>query len=100
MDLDREKHLRGKYAAVFRRERDQCPICHGLDSCGWMPRWIIEFQPAFPCVCKLRAARSLPDVRAFSDLSAFRDLTFDAFDSSVRGTRDVRGRTRLCQQSI
>jgi hypothetical protein len=42
-----------------------------------------NFSRLLPCVCKLeeQRARSQANVRAFSDLSAFRDLTFESFDS-------------------
>jgi DNA replication protein DnaC len=48
-----------------------------------------NFSRLLPCVCKLEEQRSRAQehLRVFSDLSAFRDLTFDTFDSSVKGTR-------------
>jgi DNA replication protein DnaC len=50
-----------------------------------------NFSRLFPCVCKLeeRRFRQQANLRNFSDLSAFRDLTFETFDSGVRGTRDA-----------
>jgi DNA replication protein DnaC len=50
-----------------------------------------NFSRLVPCVCKLeeRRRRQQLNLRMFSDLSPFRDLTFDTFDASVRGTRDA-----------
>lgn len=50
-----------------------------------------NFSRLVPCVCKLeeQRERSRANLRAFSDLSAFRELTFDTFDPSVRGARQA-----------
>jgi DNA replication protein DnaC len=47
-----------------------------------------NFSRLLPCTCKLeeRRARSQTRLRQFSDLTTFRDLTFDSFDSTVRGS--------------
>jgi DNA replication protein DnaC len=50
-----------------------------------------NFSRLVPCTCKLeeRRRRQQANLRAFSDLSAFRDLTFDLFDPAARGTREA-----------
>ncbi len=50
-----------------------------------------NFSRLLPCVCKLeeRRQRTQAHLRAFSDLSAFRDLTFESFDAAVRGTQEA-----------
>lgn len=50
-----------------------------------------NFSRLLPCVCKLeeQRARTQANLRTFSDLSAFRDLTFETFDASIRGTRQA-----------
>ena len=69
-----------------------CPICRGagylrMDANVDSP----NFSRLIPCTCKMeeRRTRSQSRVRQFSDLSMFRDYTFDTFDSAVRGTRDA-----------
>jgi DNA replication protein DnaC len=50
-----------------------------------------NFSRLVPCVCKTEEmrARSQRNMRTFSDISRFRDQSFDSFDTSVRGTRDA-----------
>ncbi|MGH9174758.1 MAG: ATP-binding protein [Vicinamibacterales bacterium] len=50
-----------------------------------------NFSRLVPCVCKMeeRRTRSMSNVRAFSNLSPFRDQTFESFDSTVRGAREA-----------
>lgn len=50
-----------------------------------------NFSRLVPCVCKMeeRRARSQSNLRAFSDLTPFREQTFESFDVSVRGARDA-----------
>jgi DNA replication protein DnaC len=67
-----------------------CPIC---DGAGFLrmeaPVGSPNFSRLLPCTCKLdeRRERSQAHVRAFSDLSPFRDQTFESFDAAVAGTR-------------
>lgn len=48
-----------------------------------------NFSRLLPCTCKIeeQRARSRAKLRQFSDLTAFRELTFDTFDPSVPGAR-------------
>jgi DNA replication protein DnaC len=50
-----------------------------------------NFSRLVPCTCKVeeRRQRSQNNLRVFSDLSPFRDQTFESFDPGVRGTRDA-----------
>lgn len=50
-----------------------------------------NFSRLLPCVCKLeeQRERTQANLRAFSDLSAFRDLTFETFDPAIRGARQA-----------
>jgi DNA replication protein DnaC len=50
-----------------------------------------NFSRLLPCTCKLeeRARRSQSRLRQFSDLTMFRDQTFDTFDPTVRGTAEA-----------
>lgn len=78
---------------MYSGEMDaSCPICRGA---GFLRMEAPVNHPNFsrlvPCVCKLeeQRERSQANLRAFSDLSAFRDLTFETFDPSVRGARQA-----------
>ncbi|HYI15204.1 MAG TPA: ATP-binding protein, partial [Thermomicrobiales bacterium] len=69
-----------------------CPICSGagflrMDASVTSP----NFSRLVPCVCKMeeQRARSQRNLREFSDLTPFRDQTFESFDPSQRGTRDA-----------
>jgi DNA replication protein DnaC len=50
-----------------------------------------NFSRLVPCTCKMeeRRQRSQRNMRVFSDLTPFRDQTFESFDSTIRGTRDA-----------
>jgi len=50
-----------------------------------------NFSRLFQCVCKLeeQRARNQANLRTFSDLSAFKDQTFETFDAQVKGTREA-----------
>lgn len=50
-----------------------------------------NFSRLIQCVCKLeeQRQRAQANLRAFSDLSGFRDLTFETFDPDVKGTREA-----------
>lgn len=50
-----------------------------------------NFSRLLPCTCKLEEQRvkSSARLRQFSDLSSFRDLTFDTFDPSVPGAGEA-----------
>jgi DNA replication protein DnaC len=85
---------RSTSAASTRTSSDEttCPVCSGA---GFLrmdaPVTSSNFSRLVPCVCKMeeRRTRSQSSLRAFSDLSPFRDQTFESFDASVRGTRDA-----------
>jgi DNA replication protein DnaC len=69
-----------------------CPICKGagflrMDAAVGSP----NFSRLLPCTCKLeeQRARTRDKLRQFSDLSTFRDLTFDTFDPTIPGARDA-----------
>ena len=50
-----------------------------------------NFSRLFPCVCKLeeQQRRSQDALRTFSDLTAFRDQSFETFEPNVKGARDA-----------
>lgn len=50
-----------------------------------------NFSRLVPCVCKTEElrAKSQRNMRTFSDISRFRDQSFESFDASIRGTRDA-----------
>ncbi len=61
-------------------------------TCGWTPPVTsANFSRLVPCVCKMeeQRARSQRNLREFSDMTPFRDQTFESFDPSLRGTRDA-----------
>lgn len=69
-----------------------CPICNGagflrMDAAVGSP----NFSRLLPCTCKLeeRRKRSQNQVRQFSDMSAFREMTFDSFDPTIRGAQEA-----------
>lgn len=67
-----------------------CQICNGagflrMDASVGNP----NFSRLLPCSCKLdeRREKQRMRTRQFSDLTTFRDQTFDSFDASVRGAQ-------------
>ena len=73
-------------------EEMSCPICLGagflrMDASVTSP----NFSRLVPCMCKLeeRRRRQQANLRFFSDLTAFRDMTFDMFDATARGTGEA-----------
>lgn len=50
-----------------------------------------NFSRLLPCTCKLeeQRTRSQSKLRQFSDLTIFRDQTFDSFDAGIRGTEEA-----------
>jgi DNA replication protein DnaC len=50
-----------------------------------------NFSRLIPCSCKVEEQRQRRQsrLRQFSDLTVLRDMTFDTFDSSIRGTQDA-----------
>ncbi|MCC6935466.1 MAG: ATP-binding protein, partial [Thermomicrobiales bacterium] len=50
-----------------------------------------NFSRLLPCTCKLeeRRQRSQSQVRQFSDMSGFRDMTFESFDPTIRGAQEA-----------
>jgi DNA replication protein DnaC len=71
---------------------NRCPLCHGA---GYLrmdaPVTSPNFSRLVPCVCTLdeQRRRSQEHLRAFSDLTAFEELTFETFDPLVKGTREA-----------
>jgi len=50
-----------------------------------------NFSRLLPCTCKLdeQRSRAQQKMRQFSDLTVLRDLTFESFDPTVRGTEEA-----------
>ena len=73
-------------------DADVCPHCHGA---GYVRLDVPVGDPAFgqavACACKERLLedRRLSDLRRMSSLDAFRDKTFDTFDTSLPGVREA-----------
>jgi len=79
-------------AARPASDPDVCPYCHGA---GYVRLDVPVGDPAFgqaiACACKERVLedRRLSDLRRMSSLDAFRDKTFDTFDTSLPGVREA-----------
>lgn len=71
---------------------DVCPRCHGAGYVRLdVPVGDPNFGQAVACSCKERLLedRRMSDLRRMSSLDAFRDKTFDTFDTALPGVREA-----------